>query len=173
MYDSSGSIPYGLLASTPTSFGDFDACMSIANGSQYCWLTLHSKQNFTNDLQLLTDWERAVVVNWKKVDRQLPIAIGLCLPQICTEQDVDLILKKCTYNLICLWFNVLNQYDFSAYPIAENLNTHLKYCQSQASDGALEDPRWVVLYDTFNPVELSLWLLIFFNFFPGKTVFSF
>lgn len=116
VYDSTGSLPSGLLSGTFTSLGDFDQCVRIAQhypkfyesryATKYCMLTVNVKRkrkyqmfNWNHEQRRkLTAWEGDTLTRWLVTDNRVPLTIGLCLPESCAAPEVVDIANQCKYD---------------------------------------------------------------------------
>jgi hypothetical protein len=99
--DASSKSPSGLLDGTLTSFGDYDQCLEMKTGDdvfpafvgKYCSI----------EMTVITKGEHFWGNISKIIEKGIPafgssnLQFGLCFPSLCTENDIEILLKKSRY----------------------------------------------------------------------------
>ncbi len=123
MYNSWGKFPpSGIIEGTVTDFGDYDQCLDIKPNevigeSQYCLIDISLPlpkpmpihQNFFHEINVLPEFmnksSNNVFVKLSK-DASLfywvELKVGVCLPNMCSHNDVKALLEKSIIFLFCL-----------------------------------------------------------------------
>jgi len=103
-----GRWPSGFLSGSFSSFGDYDQCLSIKSeesslpiNGKYCFMELRPPKpvqeiNLNNTKYKNFHYE-SVINYWIKMDGFSPVANGICLPSVCTENEIQQILTKSKY----------------------------------------------------------------------------
>lgn len=104
--DANAPIPSSLLWDQLTSVGGYDQCLDIkgfhheiAFHGQYCLLDLRVRQQF----QLKTGSENEMqnfLAHVQNVTRRFPLMLGLCIPSICSAQEINHLLDSCKIKCI-------------------------------------------------------------------------
>jgi len=144
--DANAGIPSGLLEDQFTSVGDYKQCISIQERSpdesfdsftgQYCFLTF-TQSNRTAANHQTEQW----IAHTKIVNRRFPFSYGLCIPSLCSKQEVAELFQNST--------------EFGRVGFQD---VKLQYCQVD-----VKKESWIETFTRRNTL-IALWVLfIFFN----------
>lgn len=104
----------GLISDRYTSLGDFLGCISEANVSalttngeisfagKYCMASLNTPKlgYYSRDVQAakfgnLTNYLEDAASNWLVLRNRYPMAMGICVPSVCSPQELTTLIDKC------------------------------------------------------------------------------
>ena len=100
-----------LISEKYSAFGDFDQCISLTqigshkNGhnsnynGKYCLVHIEASKNAKDDFQKNifenTNYSSKLTENWTKISRRKSLANGICVPSICSEKDIEKLIRIC------------------------------------------------------------------------------
>ena len=105
MWDSNGRWPSGLLSGSFFEFWDYDQCLAIKSsessfeiGGKFCFLELRPPEPVLkislNNTKYQNYYYESVINYWVKMDGFGPVSNGVCLPSVCTDEELQEILTK-------------------------------------------------------------------------------
>ena len=157
MIDSAASLPSGILTSTITQLGDFDQCVAIDGEfghkpfvGKYCLATVNLPRAaydpiVVNATTLKPSWIGKYIEQWHHLDNRYPLAVGICFPSICHQNEIKDILKSCMYAFAMPI--ILLQYSYLPdYKVLQSFEFNVTYCQSREDPPQYDSRLWIAVY---------------------------